>query len=71
MQKSISRECEECGEQIASKRLTVQPNAMTCISCQEGLEKTGQFQLHRMDVRGKERCGEIDSVETILYRATQ
>jgi len=67
----VERECEECGEQIAAKRLLVRPTATTCIRCQEQLERTGQFQYHRMDVRGQSRCGEIDSVEMVLYKATQ
>jgi len=32
-------ECEECGEDIEEKRLLVKPDAVTCICCQEKLEK--------------------------------
>lgn len=30
--------CEECGEQIAEKRLLINPMFLTCISCAEKLE---------------------------------
>lgn len=31
--------CERCGKNIAPKRLHAMPEAMTCISCQEDLER--------------------------------
>jgi len=31
--------CEECGEEIPEKRLMAHPEASTCISCAEHLEK--------------------------------
>jgi len=37
-------ECEECGEDIAEKRLLAKPDALTCIFCAEKLEhKAKQF----------------------------
>lgn len=30
--------CEECGEEIAEKRLLANPGAVTCISCAEQIE---------------------------------
>jgi DnaK suppressor protein len=37
-------ECEECGEDIAEKRLLAKPDAITCILCAEKLEhKAKQF----------------------------
>jgi DnaK suppressor protein len=32
-------ECEECGEDIGEKRLYAKPDVVTCVFCQEKLEK--------------------------------
>lgn len=33
--------CEECGEEIGERRLTVQPWAVMCVKCQRKLEEEG------------------------------
>lgn len=30
--------CEACGEEISEKRLTIRPEALMCVSCQEQIE---------------------------------
>jgi len=68
MKTNITKECEGCGEEINPRRLQAMPNTKTCIGCQEDNEKAGRFALHRMDVKGTTRCGEIDEVQMVLHR---
>ncbi len=35
--------CQECGEQISSKRLKYYPNASRCLTCQEQFEELESF----------------------------
>ncbi len=39
--------CEECGDEIAKKRLMVMPLARMCISCQQEQERSGGGALSR------------------------
>jgi len=41
--------CEECGEEISEKRLTVLPTATLCVCCQENKE---QFEAVSREERG-------------------
>ena len=36
-------ECEECGEDIAEKRLIAKPDVVTCVFCQEKIERLAKL----------------------------
>jgi len=36
-------ECEECGEDIAEKRLMAKPDVVTCVFCQEKIERLAKI----------------------------
>lgn len=36
----MKRDCIECGEPIAPKRLAAKPNALRCVVCQEATDLT-------------------------------
>ncbi|MDP3954128.1 MAG: TraR/DksA family transcriptional regulator [bacterium] len=43
--------CQECSEPIAKKRLTAQPEATFCTSCQEGQEKEASWEPRFQDAQ--------------------
>lgn len=70
MKTNATKDCEGCGELISIARLAAMPKTKVCIGCQQEDEKTGRYALHRMDVKVKEHCGEIESMENVLHRGT-
>lgn len=62
--------CNSCEEQIDVRRVKANPATELCINCQAGLEKSGAFQRHKMDVQTHTRCGEADiTTHTIVKNA--
>lgn len=68
--KQLSRECNDCGEIIPNARLKLLPNTETCVGCQDGREKKGDFQRHKMSVKFIFKCDEIEATEETLVRGT-
>lgn len=63
--------CEECDVKIPEARIKARPNARTCVGCQEGLEKSGDFTRHRMEITQDIESWQCVGVHQILKKGTE
>lgn len=61
----MSRECQECGEEIPKARAKALPGCTICVDCQGKAEREGRFARHRMayKIQHSKDGTEIESME--------
>ena len=68
----MERDCEECGDPIAPKRLELLPRTEFCVHCQEELERKGLFKKHKINVIAKTNGqGEVEELQSTMHRGTE